>query len=156
MFPLKASLRLVKPSNSSALDANSRLARIRRKSMIRDRFAFLFLILTMLDLATGVNAEPQWLTLPPPPGLPNANRIGFAPVNGIKIWYAMFGQGEPVILLHGGLVNSNYWGNQVPVLAKYYQVIVMVSRGHGRSSRDKRPFSYELMASDVISLMGYL
>ncbi|HET9378466.1 MAG TPA: alpha/beta hydrolase [Chthoniobacterales bacterium] len=110
----------------------------------------------MLDLATGVNAEPQWLTLPPTPVLANANRIGFAPVNGIKIWYAMFGQGEPVILLHGGLVNSNYWGNQVPVLAKYYQVIVMDSRGHGCSSRDERPFSYELMASDVISLMDYL
>jgi pimeloyl-ACP methyl ester carboxylesterase len=124
--------------------------------MVRYRFAFLFLILTTLDLATRTNAEAQWLTLPPTPVLPNADRSGYAPINGIKIWYAMFGQGEPVILLHGGLVNSNYWGNQVPVLAKYYQVIVMDSRGHGRSSRDERPFSYELMASDVIGLMDYL
>jgi pimeloyl-ACP methyl ester carboxylesterase len=69
---------------------------------------------------------------------------------------AIYGHGEPVILLHGGLVDSNYWGNQVPVLAKYYQVIVMDSRGHGRSSRDERPFGYELMASDVIGLMDYL
>jgi pimeloyl-ACP methyl ester carboxylesterase len=62
--------------------------------------------------------------------LPETDRSGYAPVNGIKIWYALFGSGEPIILLHGGVANSNYWGNQVPVLAKYYQVIVMDSRGH--------------------------
>jgi pimeloyl-ACP methyl ester carboxylesterase len=124
--------------------------------MITYRCAFLFGILTILDVVTRVNGEPQWMTLPPTPVLPNADRSGYAPVNGIKIWYAVFGQGEPVILLHGGLANSNYWGNQVPVLAKYYQVIVMDSRGHGRSSRDQQPFGYELMASDVIGLMDYL
>ena len=48
-----------------------------------------------------------------------------------------FGNGEPVILLHGGLANSNYWGNQVPALAKHYRVIVMDSRGHGRSTRNE-------------------
>jgi pimeloyl-ACP methyl ester carboxylesterase len=61
-----------------------------------------------------------------------------------------------VILLHGGLSNSDYWGRQVPVLARHYRVIVMDSRGHGRSSRDARPFGYELMASDVLALMDYL
>jgi pimeloyl-ACP methyl ester carboxylesterase len=44
----------------------------------------------------------------------------------------------------------------VPVLAKDYQVIVIDSRGHGRSSRNEKPFRYELMASDVIGLMDYL
>lgn len=61
-----------------------------------------------------------------------------------------------MILLHGGLANANYWGNQVPVLAKHYRVVVMDSRGHGRSGRDGRPFSYDLMASDVIGLMDFL
>jgi pimeloyl-ACP methyl ester carboxylesterase len=124
--------------------------------MATSRFAFVFVLLTNLAVMTQMKADPQWLTLPPTPVLPNADRSGYAPVNGIKIWYAMFGHGEPVILLHGGLANSNYWGNQVPVLAKYYQVIVMDSRGHGRSSRDERPFGYELMASDVVGLMDYL
>ena len=101
-------------------------------------------------------AEPQWLTLPPTPTLPKAEESGFAPVNGIKIWYATFGKGEPVILLHGGLANSNYWGHQVPALAERYRVIVMDSRGHGRSTRDERPYGYELMASDVIGLMDFL
>jgi pimeloyl-ACP methyl ester carboxylesterase len=101
-------------------------------------------------------AEPQWLTLPPTPILPKAEESGLAGVNGIKIWYATFGKGDPVILLHGGLANANYWGHQVPVLAERYRVIVMDSRGHGRSTRDERPYGYELMASDVVGLMDFL
>jgi pimeloyl-ACP methyl ester carboxylesterase len=107
-------------------------------------------------IAGPAGAEPQWLTLPPTPTLPSAARSGYAPVNGIKIWFAEFGHGSPVILLHGGLANSNYWGNQVPALMKRYQVIVMDSRGHGRSSRNREPFGYELMSSDVTGLMDYL
>jgi pimeloyl-ACP methyl ester carboxylesterase len=98
--------------------------------------------------------------LPPTPSLPQAAQSGYAPVNGIKIWYASFGpkasQGEPVILLHGGLANANYWGNQVKALQSRYRVIVMDSRGHGRSGRDDKPYGYDLMASDVIALMDFL
>ena len=116
-----------------------------------------FLIVSLFAVATA-RAEPQWLTLPPTPTLPKAEESGLAPVNGIKIWYATFGQsgGEPVVLLHGGLANSNYWGHQVPVLAERYRVIVMDSRGHGRSTRDERPYGYALMASDVLGLMDFL
>ena len=101
-------------------------------------------------------AEPQWMALPPTPTLPQATQSGLAPVNGIKIWYATFGKGEPVILLHGGLANSNYWGLLVRALAPKYRVIVMDSRGHGRSTRDDRPYGYDLMAADVIALMDFL
>ncbi len=101
-------------------------------------------------------AEPQWLTLPPTPTLPPALQSGLAPVNGIKIWYATFGRGAPVILLHGGLANSNYWGKLVRALEPHYRVIVMDSRGHGRSTRDARPYGYDLMASDVMALMDFL
>ena len=103
-------------------------------------------------------AEPQWMTLPPTPTLPQAVQSGAAPVNGIKIWYATFGpaQGEPVILLHGGLANANYWGSQVRALKGQYRVIVMDSRGHGRSTRDDQPYGYDLMASDAIGLMDFL
>jgi pimeloyl-ACP methyl ester carboxylesterase len=113
-------------------------------------------LLTAVAITGSAGAEPQWLTLPPTPTLPPAARSGYAPVNGIKIWFAVFGHGLPVILLHGGLANSNYWGNQVPALMKRYQVIVMDSRGHGRSTRTAELFGYELMASDVIGLMDYL
>ena len=119
------------------------------------RFA-LVLSLLLMGFAAPASAEQQWLTIPPTPSLPKPVASGYAPVNGIKIWYATFGQGAPVILVHGGLSNSDYWGRQVPVLARHYRVIVMDSRGHGRSSRDARPFGYELMASDVLALMDYL
>src|SRR5215471_5024259 len=112
------------------------------------------LVATLTGAAAGV--EPQWLTLPPTPSLPKAEQSGYAPINGIKIWYATFGKGEPVLLLHGGLANSNYWGDQVPELAEKYRVIVMDSRGHGRSTHDERVYGYDLMASDVLGLMDFL
>jgi pimeloyl-ACP methyl ester carboxylesterase len=119
------------------------------------RFAIAFALL-LLSFTGTASAEPQWLTLPPTPTLPTAAQSGLAPVNGIKLWYAEFGQGAPVILLHGGLANSNYWGLLVRALAPHYSVIVVDSRGHGRSSRDARPYGYDLMADDVVGLMDYL
>ena len=105
---------------------------------------------------TAADAAPQWLSLPPTPTLPKAAQSGYAPVNGIRIWYAVFGHGQPVVMLHGGLANSNYWGRQVRALQKHYQVIVMDSRGHGRSSRNTEAYGYDLMASDVVGLLDHL
>jgi pimeloyl-ACP methyl ester carboxylesterase len=119
------------------------------------RMTLVLCLLTFLG-ASAARAEDPWMLLPPTPTLPKAAHSGYAPVNGVKIWYAEFGQGEPVILLHGGLANSNYWGLQVPALDKRYRVIVMDSRGHGRSTRNEQPYGYDLMASDVIALMDYL
>jgi pimeloyl-ACP methyl ester carboxylesterase len=112
--------------------------------------------MVLFALGATANAAPQWLTLPPTPSLPTAEQSGLAPVNGIKIWYATFGRGEPVVLLHGGLANSSYWGHQVRALQAHYQVIVMDSRGHGRSTRNDKPYGYDLMASDVLALMDHL
>jgi len=120
------------------------------------RFPLILCLLTFLANAAAAHAELQWLTLPPTPSLPKPAGSGYAPVNGVRIWYATFGRGEPVLLLHGGLANSKYWGNQVAVLARTYRVIVMDSRGHGRSTRDERPYGYDLMASDVLALMDFL
>jgi pimeloyl-ACP methyl ester carboxylesterase len=77
-------------------------------------------------------------------------------INGIDIYYEIYGAGDPVILLHGGLGSGDYFANQIPVLAEMYQVIAMDSRGHGRSSFDETPISYEVMASDVLGLMDHL
>ena len=110
----------------------------------------------ILLASSATHAAPQWLTLPPTPTLPKPAQSGFAPVNGIKIWYATFGRGEPVVMIHGGLANSSYWGHQVRALQKQYQVIVMDSRGHGRSGRNEQPYGYDLMASDVVGLLDHL
>jgi len=119
-------------------------------------FPLVLSLLAVLGSVAAARAEQQWLTLPPTPSLPKPAGSGYAPVNGIRVWYAEFGRGEPVLLLHGGLANSNYWGNQVPALAESYRVIVVDSRGHGRSTHDERPYGYDLMASDVLGLMDFL
>ncbi len=121
------------------------------------RALFLLVALWVGSIAeVAVAAGPQWQVLPPTPTLPKAAVSGYAPVDDIRIWYAEFGHGAPVILLHGGLANADYWGNQVRALEGRYRVIVMDSRGHGRSTRNAKPFGYDLMAQDVLGLMGYL
>jgi pimeloyl-ACP methyl ester carboxylesterase len=119
-------------------------------------FPLVLSLLAVLGSVAAARADQQWLMLPPTPSLPKPAESGYAPVNGIRVWYAEFGRGEPVLLLHGGLANSNYWGNQVPALAESYRVIVVDSRGHGRSTHDERPYGYDLMASDVLGLMDFL
>jgi pimeloyl-ACP methyl ester carboxylesterase len=101
-------------------------------------------------------AAERWETLPPTPAPIATDRSGEAEANGIKIHYAIYGQGSPVIFLHGGLANTDYWGNQVPAVAAHHTVILMDSRGHGRSTRDARPYGYDLMADDVVALMDVL
>ncbi len=107
-------------------------------------------------LAPAMAAAQGWQTLPPTPAPIPTARSGHASVNGISIYYAVYGQGSPVLLLHGGLANADYWGKQIEALASYHTVIVMDSRGHGRSSRDSRPYGYGLMADDAIALMDRL
>jgi pimeloyl-ACP methyl ester carboxylesterase len=101
-------------------------------------------------------AAERWETLPPTPAPIATDRSGEAEANGIKVHFAIYGQGSPVIFLHGGLANTDYWGNQVPAVAAHHTVILMDSRGHGRSTRDARPYGYDLMADDVVALMGVL
>jgi pimeloyl-ACP methyl ester carboxylesterase len=89
--------------------------------------------------------------------LPVAEESGFIEREGARIWYATYGAGVPVILLHGGLGHGGNWGYQVAALVENgYRVVVIDSRGHGRSTRDGRPFSYELMADDVATVMDTL
>jgi pimeloyl-ACP methyl ester carboxylesterase len=119
------------------------------------RRIILSLFLTLL-VGGMARAEPQWLSLPVTPSLPSPAQSGYAQVNGVRIWYAVFGHGQPVILLHGGLANSNYWGHLVPALSNEFQVIVIDSRGHGRSTRNVEPLGYSLMASDVLAVLDML
>ena len=89
--------------------------------------------------------------------LPAANDQGYVEHEGARIWYATYGSGSPEILLHGGLGHSGNWGHQVPALVRSgYRAVLIDSRGHGRSTRDSQPYSYELMTSDVLSVMDAL
>ncbi|MBT9331315.1 alpha/beta fold hydrolase [Paracidobacterium acidisoli] len=89
--------------------------------------------------------------------LPAAEDQGYVEHEGARIWYSTYGSGSPVILLHGGLGHSGNWGYQVPALTESgYRAVVLDSRGHGRSTRDGRPYSYELMAADLRAVMDRL
>ena len=98
---------------------------------------------------------PLWATMPEVPALPTPERSGFVNRDGARIYYAVFNRhgGSPVILLHGGFASSDSWGYEVPRLAIRHEVIVMDSRGQGRSSMPPTPLSYEQMASDVIAVL---
>ena len=89
--------------------------------------------------------------------LPVATDEGYVDNDGARIRYASYGAGSPVILLHGGMGHGGNWGYQVPELVgNGYRAVLIDSRGHGRSTRDARPYTYELMASDVVAVMDAL
>jgi pimeloyl-ACP methyl ester carboxylesterase len=88
--------------------------------------------------------------------MPRPASTGLASVNGIRMHYQIFGEGEPLLLIHGGLGHADHWAFQVPDLAKTHRVIVADSRGRGRSTRTEAPFSPELMAADYLALLDQL
>ncbi|KAL5632800.1 hypothetical protein ACGC1H_005674 [Rhizoctonia solani] len=101
-----------------------------------------------------------WETLPTTPTLPG-NPVGTkTPINGVEIWHAEFGVKKasrlPVIMLHGALASSRWWGNEVKQLMKNNYVIVMDTRGHGRSTMGNATFSYNLFAQDAAALLKSL
>lgn len=85
--------------------------------------------------------------------LPPVEKTGRQDVGDVELYYAVYGRGEPVILLHPGLGNGDYWANQVGPLSQEYQVIVVDLRGHGRSSASAKPLTYRLMADDILRLI---
>jgi pimeloyl-ACP methyl ester carboxylesterase len=112
---------------------------------------------TAITLTSAFAAE-RWMRLPEPPAMPVSKVAGYAPVNGIHMYYAVYGHGSgtPLLLIHGGLGHADLWANQVKNLMKDHTVIVADSRGHGRSSRNAEAYSYDLMASDYVALLDYL
>jgi pimeloyl-ACP methyl ester carboxylesterase len=82
---------------------------------------------------------------------------GYAPVNGLKMYYEVHGSGEPVVLLHGGFMTiTNNWTGWIDELAKTRKVIAIEMQGHGRTADIKRDFSYENLADDVAALLDHL
>jgi pimeloyl-ACP methyl ester carboxylesterase len=116
----------------------------------------MILVSALLAMASAAHAEDRWMTIPKPPAMPEAASSGMAEVNGIQMYYATYGAGDPVLLIHGGLGNADIWANQVADLMRDHLVIVADSRGHGRSTRTEEPFGYDLMASDYLALLDVL
>jgi pimeloyl-ACP methyl ester carboxylesterase len=79
-----------------------------------------------------------------------------APVNGIELAYQIFGDGDPLILLHGGFGSVEMFGPNVEALAAGRRVIGVDLQSHGRSPAADRPMRFEAMADDIAALIGHL
>ncbi|WP_426478259.1 alpha/beta fold hydrolase [Chryseobacterium sp. CBSDS_008] len=105
-----------------------------------------FLILTALaavSLVYGQKVKPS--------------ESGFAPVNGIKVYYEIYGNGKPIVLLHGAFMTiDTNWGELIPELSKNRKVIALELQGHGHTSFSERKLSHAALASDVTKVMDYL
>ncbi|MFT3677223.1 MAG: alpha/beta hydrolase [Chitinophagaceae bacterium] len=82
---------------------------------------------------------------------------GYADVNGLKMYYEVYGAGKPIVLIHGSFMNIPMnWAHIIPLLAKDRKVVVAEMQGHGRTKDIPRAFSYEGMADDVSGLLKQL
>ncbi|QWT87315.1 alpha/beta hydrolase [Chryseobacterium sp. PCH239] len=82
---------------------------------------------------------------------------GYAPANGIKVYYEVYGKGKPVVLLHGAFMTIDLnWGELIPELSKNRKVIALELQGHGHTPFSERKLSHATLASDVTKIMDYL
>lgn len=84
-------------------------------------------------------------------------RTGYAPVNGLKMYYEIYGTGKPLLLLHGAFNTIHLaFATLIPELSRGREVIAVELQGHGHTADIDRPFSFEAMADDVAALLKYL
>lgn len=83
-------------------------------------------------------------------------KSGYAPVNGLEMYYEIHGEGEPLVLLHGGLCSTAIFNHLLPLFTKTRQVILVDLQGHGRTADIDRPISYEALADDMAELIKHL
>jgi pimeloyl-ACP methyl ester carboxylesterase len=102
--------------------------------------------------AQGGNAATQ--TAPPAASTPS--RTGYAEANGVRYYYEIHGQGEPLLLLHGGLGSIQMFGPVLPLLAQGRQVIAVDLHGHGRTALGDREISLIDMGDDLAAVLREL
>ncbi len=81
---------------------------------------------------------------------------GYAPVNGLEMYYEIHGAGQPLVLLHGAYMTIELMGTLIPELAGSRQVIAVEFQGHGHTADIDRPITYEHLADDTAALLRHL
>ena len=87
---------------------------------------------------------------------PAKSTSNYAQINGLNMYYEVHGEGEPLILLHGGLGSSEMFGAALNILAMNRKVFAVDLQAHGRTADINRPLRFELMADDIAGLIEYL
>ncbi|TGV15943.1 alpha/beta hydrolase [Mesorhizobium sp. M8A.F.Ca.ET.173.01.1.1] len=90
--------------------------------------------------------------------LPKPQKSGLLPINGVNYYYAIYGKGEPLLLLHGGLGSIDMFAPILPKLAENRTVIGVDLQGHGRTALGDRPFSLQAIGDDmagIVKTLGY-
>lgn len=106
----------------------------------------LFLIVIIMTVASISNAQQI-----------KPDSSGYAPVNGTKVYYEVYGKGKPIVLIHGAYYTIEMnWGELIPELAKTRKVIAIELQGHGHTPYSDRKLSRATLASDVEKIMDYL
>lgn len=82
-----------------------------------------------------------------------ATQSGYAPVQGTELYYEIHGQGAPLVMLHGGVNPSGFFGAPLEAMAKSFKVIAIHARGHGLSKDSDAPWSLEQAADDVAAVL---
>jgi pimeloyl-ACP methyl ester carboxylesterase len=86
----------------------------------------------------------------------NAQDGKYVETNGVKIYYEMYGEGDPLLLLHGFMSSHKQWEPWIKDLSKKHLLIIPDSRGHGNSSNPSNKFTHKLAAKDMYGLMDTL
>jgi pimeloyl-ACP methyl ester carboxylesterase len=81
-------------------------------------------------------------------------KTGYASVNGLEMYYEIYGTGQPLVMIHGGYGTIPSLGEILPRLAKTRQIIAVELQGHGRTADVDRPLTFEQLADDVAALLG--
>ena len=98
------------------------------------------------------------MTTSAPTIAPAPRRTGHVPANGVDYYYAIYGEGDPLLLLHGGLGSIEMFGPNLAALARHRTVIGVDLYGHGRTALTDRPMSLEDMGDDlavILEALGY-
>lgn len=107
------------------------------------RTLLLFTIMFMVSASNGQQIKPS--------------NSGYAPVNGTKIYYEVYGEGKPIVLLHGAFYTIEMnWAELIPELSKTRKVIAIEMQGHGHSPYSERKLDIVTLAKDVEEVMNYL
>lgn len=86
----------------------------------------------------------------------SASIHNYANVNGLKLYYEIYGDGDPLVLLHGGIGTIEMFSALLPLLSDTHKIIAVDLQAHGRTADIERPLSFELMAADIAALVKHL